>query len=66
MFPSVLQEPFEFLKLLSAAIYSVHDTTPEADNIKQFSIFLWEILAGFNFEAGYTENNVFQKMIDTI
>lgn len=59
-------EPFEFLKLLSAAIYSVHDTTPEADNIKQFSIFLWEILAGFNFEAGYTENNVFQKMIDTI
>jgi hypothetical protein len=59
-------EPFEFLKLLSAAIYSVHNATPEYDDIKQFSIFLWEILAGFNLATDHTENNVFQKMIDAI
>jgi hypothetical protein len=59
-------EPFEFLKLLSAAIYCVHEATPENDDIKQFSIFLWELLAGFNFKTGHAENDVFQKMIDSI
>jgi hypothetical protein len=59
-------EPFEFLKRLSTAIYSIRDATLEYDDVKQFSRFLWEMFAGFSFVSGYRERDVIQEMIDSI
>ena len=59
-------EPFEFLKRLSAAIYLARDTTLEYDDVKSFARFLWEIFAGFNFVTGYRERDIIQEMIDAI
>ena len=59
-------EPFEFLKRLSAAIYSIRDTSLEYNDTKSFARFLWEIFAGFSFATGYRERDIIQEMIDAI
>jgi hypothetical protein len=57
---------FEFLKRLSAAIYSKRNTMLGYDEIKSFAGFLWGIFAGFDFVEGYRERDIIQEMIDAI
>lgn len=59
-------QPFEFLKRLSVAIYAAHDTTLDYDETKGFARFLWEIFSGWNFVTGYHERDIIQDMIDAI
>ncbi|WKA26218.1 hypothetical protein [Bradyrhizobium roseum] len=59
-------EPFEFFKRLSAAIYAQKDVTPEYDPVKQLAGFLWNLLAGWDWVSGYRERDVVQEMIEAI
>jgi hypothetical protein len=54
------------LKRLSAAIYSVQDTTLGYDETKPFARFLWEVLAGWSFVTGYQERDIIEDMIEAI
>ena len=60
------EEPFEFLKRLSAVIRSMQDTTPDYDDVKSFSHFLWEMFAGWDFSTGYRKQDVVEEMIASI
>ncbi len=61
-------EPFTFLKRLSAAMYSMtHTATLEYDySVKQLSRFLWEVLAGWDWITGYRQKDVVEEMIRSI
>ena len=59
-------EPFEFLKRLSAAIYSMKDVTLGYDKSKPLASFLWNVFAGWDAIEGYRKKNVVKKMIDAI
>jgi hypothetical protein len=59
-------EPFEFLKRLSAAIRSLRDTTLGYDETKPFARFLWEVFAGWDWLKGYRKEDIIKKMIDEI
>lgn len=58
--------PFEFFKRLSAAIYEQKDTSPEYDDVKRLSRFLWSLLSGWDWVEGYRERDIVQDMIDAI
>jgi hypothetical protein len=60
------EAPFEFLKRLSAVIYSVQDTTLGYDETKPLARFLWEIFAGFSWVSGYRERDIISEMIEAI
>jgi hypothetical protein len=60
------EEPFEFLKRLSAAIRSMRDTTLDYDEAKPFARFLWEVFAGWNPITGYREGDIITRMIKSI
>ena len=60
------EAPFEFLKRLSAMIYSVQDTTLGYDETKPFARFLWEVFAGFSWVTGYRERDIIPEMIEAI
>ena len=60
------EKPFEFLKRLSVAVYSMQDKTLDYDDTKSFGRFLWEVFAGFDFITGYRERDIIQEMIDAI
>ena len=53
-------EPFEFMKRLSNAIYSMKDVTLGYDEIKPLARFLWSVF------AGYRKEDIVKKMIDAI
>jgi hypothetical protein len=59
-------EPFEFLKRLSAAIYAIRDVTPDYDDVKRLDNFLWAIFAGWDPIAGYRKEDIVKKMIHEI
>jgi len=59
-------EPFEFFKRLSAAIYVQKEVTPDYDPVKQLSGFLWNLLAGWDWVSGYRERDIVQEMIEAI
>jgi hypothetical protein len=61
-------EPFEFLKRLSAAMYSMKSVTIDSDHdeIKPLARFLWEIFAGWDWLTGYRKEDIVKKMIDEI
>lgn len=59
-------EPFEFFKRLSGAIYSMKNTTLEYDATKRLSGFLWNLFAGFDFVTGYRKEDIVKQMIRTI
>lgn len=59
-------EPFEFLKRLSTAIYGTRDKTLGYDDVKSFGGFLWSVFAGFDFVTGYRKRDIIQQMIDAI
>jgi hypothetical protein len=60
------EAPFEFLKRLSAVIYSVQDTTLGYDETKPLARFLWEVFAGFSWVSGYRERDIISEMIEAI
>ena len=61
-------EPFEFMKRLSNAIYSMKDVTLGSgyDETKLLSRFLWSVFAGWDFITGYRKEDIVKKMIDAI
>jgi hypothetical protein len=59
-------EPFEFLKRLSAAISSMKSVTPGYDETKPLDRFLWNVFAGWDWVKGYRKEDIIQKMIDEI
>jgi hypothetical protein len=60
------EKPFEFLKRLSAAIYTMRDKTIDYDDIKSLGGFLWQVFAGFDFITGYQKRDIIQDMINAI
>src|SRR5262249_51797733 len=59
-------EPFEFLKRLSAAMYSMKSVTIGYDEIKPLAGFLWDVFAGWDWIEGYRKEDIVKKMIDEI
>jgi hypothetical protein len=59
-------EPFEFLKRLSAAIRSLQDRTLGYDETKPLENFLFEVFAGFNIVSGYAKQDVIETLIASI
>jgi hypothetical protein len=59
-------EPFEFLKRLSAAIYSMKDVTLGYDESKPLASFLWTVFTGWDWITGYRQEDIIKKMIDAI
>jgi hypothetical protein len=59
-------EPFEFLKRLSAAIRSMRDTTLGYEETKPFARFLWEVFAGWDWITGYRKGDITKEMIESI
>jgi hypothetical protein len=59
-------EPFEFLKRLSAAMYSMKPVTLDDDEVKSLARFLWDVFAGWSFVDGYRKEDIIEKMIDAI
>lgn len=59
-------KPFEFLKRLSAAIYSMKDVTLRHDELKSLAQFLWSVFAGWDFSTGYRQEDIVKKMIVAI
>jgi hypothetical protein len=59
-------EPFEFVKGLSAAIYSKKDVTLGYDETKPLALFLWNVFAGFDWITGYRKEDIVKKMIEAI
>jgi hypothetical protein len=59
-------EPFEFLKRLIAAIYSMKDIKLGYDELKPLAGFLWSVFAGWDWIEGYREEDIVKKMIDAI
>ena len=59
-------EPFEFLKRLSAAIYSMKDVTLGYDESKPLAAFLWSVFAGWDWITGYRKEDIVKKMINAI
>jgi hypothetical protein len=59
-------EPFEFMKRLSNAIYSMKDVTLDYDETKSLARFLWSVFAGGDQITGYRKEDIVKKMIDAI
>lgn len=59
-------EPFEFLKRLSAAIYRMKDVTLDYDDKKFLARFLWSVFAGWDPNTGYPKEDTVKKMIAAI
>ena len=59
-------EPLEYLKRLSAAMYSMKSVTIGYDEIKPLAGFLWEVFAGWDWIEGYGKEDIVKKMIDEI
>ncbi len=59
-------EPFEFLKQLSAMIYSMNHVTLGYDETKPLAQFLWDVFAGWNLVTGDRKEDIIQNMIAAI
>jgi hypothetical protein len=59
-------EPFEFLKRLSAVIYSMKHVTLGYDESKPLSGLLWNVFAGWDLITGYRKKDIIKNMIDAI
>jgi hypothetical protein len=57
---------FEYLKRLSAAMYSMKTVTPDYDEIGPLAGFLWDVFVAWDSVKGYRKEDVIKKMIDEI
>jgi|ERR1700733_788915 len=60
------EQPFEFMKRLSHALFSMHNTTLGYDETKSFAGFLWSVFAGWDAVSGYRERDIIGDMIAAI
>ena len=60
------EEVFDFLNRLSQIISRMDATTPDYEDIKSFSRFLWELFSGWSFGEGYRKSDLIKDMIDRI
>jgi len=60
------REVFSFFKRLSEAVYRLKNCTPDYEDTKQLSHFLWELFAGWSFTTGYTDTDIVKVMIERI
>jgi hypothetical protein len=58
--------PFEFLKRLSTAIFSMKDVTLGYDELRSLAAFLWSVFAGWDPSTGYQKEDIVKKMIAAI
>ena len=59
-------EPLEFLKRLSAAIYSIQDVSIGYDKLNPLANLLWSLFAGWDQITGYRKEDIVQQMIEAI
>jgi hypothetical protein len=59
-------EPFEFLKRLSAIIYSMKRVKLGYDETKPLASFLWDVFAGWDLITGYRKEDIIKNMIAAI
>lgn len=68
-------EAFEFIKRLSASIYSLSSAMARHDEVASLSDFLeatplsgflWDVFAGWDWVEGYRKEDIVKKMIDQI
>ena len=59
-------DPFEFLKKLSAEIYSMKYVRLGYDESKPLADFLWGVFAGWDLIRGYHGIDPIKNMIDAI
>jgi len=68
-------EAFEFIKRLSASIYSLNSAMARHDEVAPLSDFLeatplfgflWNVFAGWDWIEGYRKEDIVKKMIDEI
>lgn len=59
-------KPFEFLKRLSAIIFSMKNVKIGYDETKPLDRFLWDVFAGFDLITGYRNEDIIKNMISAI
>ena len=59
-------EAFAFLKRLTQVLYRNQRLSPEYDDEKQLSRFMWSVHTGWSVSEGYTGRDVVAEMIDAI
>ena len=59
-------EPFEFLKQLSALTYSMKHVSLGYDESKPLVAFLWNVFAGWDSIKGYRKEDIIKNMIAAI
>lgn len=59
-------EAFAFLKRLAQVLYRSKKWSPEYDDVKQLSQFMWSVHTGWSIIEGYTERDVIAEMIEAI
>lgn len=60
------EEIFRFFKQLKYELYLFKNTTPDYDEIKNISRFLWEIFAGWTYVNGQRKKDIFEEMVSKI
>ncbi len=60
------RDVFAFFKRLSQAVYRLKNSTPEYDEVKPLSRFVWELFAGWSFIEGSRDTDIVEVMIRKI
>lgn len=60
------QDAFALLKRLSQSLHRSKNWSPDYDDVKQLSRFLWSVHTGWSFVGGYPEKDVIAQMIEAI
>lgn len=60
------QDAFALLKRLTQSLHRSKDWSPDYDDAKRLSQFLWSVHTGWSFVEGYPEKDVIAQMIEAI
>ena len=60
------EDAFAFLKRLTEILYRHRNWTPDYDDVKQLSGFMWFVYTGWSVIDGYTEKDIIADMISAI
>lgn len=60
------EEVFAFLKRLKIEVNLLKNISPNYDEVKTLSGFLWELFAGWSFASGYRKNDIFEEMLSKV
>lgn len=59
-------EAFAFLKRLYHELHRIKYVSPDYDDVKQLSRFLWSVHTGWSFAEGYPDKDVIVQIIESI